>query len=144
MQNPFQKLRDRYDQAAAKRAAEKAAVQPFLDRVEAIAHSPRFTITDFWCATCKRDCQGTGYRQVSTMYPRWPFAWYTGFCPEGHKVLRRITDKGTDPYYDSSYLVQRMRFTMRDDLLTPEDPRFKVLYPKQWEELYGQKPTDKK
>ena len=142
----MQNLRDRYDQAVAKRAAEKAAMQPFLDRVEAITHSPRFTTTDFWCATCQRDCQGTGYRQVSTIRERWPTAWFVGYCPTGHKVLRRITDKNTDPYYDSSYMVKRMRFTLRDDLLTPEDPRFKVLYPRQWEELYGksQEPKSKK
>jgi hypothetical protein len=135
MQNPLKKLIDRYDQRRRDRAAKEALEKPFKDRMEVIFSAPRFTKTDFWCKVCQKDCSGTGYRQVQTHRERYPTAWFVGYCPVGHKVIRRITDKNTDPYYDLSFMVKRMRYDMRDDLLTPEDPRFKVLYPKKWEEL---------
>jgi hypothetical protein len=51
-------------------------------------------------------------------------------------MIRRITDKVQDPYYYQSLMLNRQRYNMRDDLLTPDDPRFKLLYPKQYEELF--------
>lgn len=139
MKNPLQSLINRYDKRRKERAEKEARERPFKDRVDAIFSAPKFTKMDFWCKTCKKDCTGTGYRQVSIIRSRFPTAWFVGFCPMGHKVMRRITDKGTDPYYNLSFMIKRMRYERRDDLLTPDDPRFKVLYPKQWEELYGAK-----
>lgn len=133
------KLRERYDLLRQLRAEREEKERPFNDRVKAIMDAPRFTIMDFWCNRCKKDCTGTGYRQTCILRPRLPTAWFVGFCPVGHKVIRRITDKETDPYYDSSFMIMRMRHEMRDDLLTPDDPRFKELYPKKWEELMGKK-----
>ena len=131
----IKQLKNRYNWRVAERKAQKERERPFKERLHVIFSSPRFIITDFWCDICRRDCTGTGFRQVCTIRPQLPTAWFMGFCPEGHKMIRRITDKGSDPYYDRSLLVQRQRYELSDALLTPDDPRFKVVYPKQWEEL---------
>jgi len=134
--NPVQKLKDRYDSARRLREEREERERPFKDRVALIMDAPRFVTTDFWCNTCQRDCRGTGYRQASTVRPECPTAWFIAYCPRGHRMIRRITDKSTDPYYELSFLVQRQRFDLRDAILTPEDPRFKILYPKQYAELF--------
>lgn len=139
MKNPIKKLINRYEQRRKERQIATDRERPFKDRAEVIFSAPRRTVTDFWCKTCGKDCTGTGFRQVSTIRDRLPTAWFVGYCPIGHKVIRRISDKDTDPYYDLSFMIKRMRYDLRDALLTPDNPRFKLLYPKQWEALYGEK-----
>jgi hypothetical protein len=131
----IQRLSDRYDTAAQNRKEKEEEERPLRDRLSVIFESAKFVNTDFWCNECKRDCSGTGFRQVCTVNEQWPTAWYTGYCPLGHKMIRRITDKGSDPYYEMSLMIQRQRYELRDAMLDPSDPRFKVVYPKQWEEL---------
>lgn len=131
------KLKAYYDDIRKKREAIAEKNAPFLDRVRAIMDAPRVARVDFWCDKCKKDCTGAGYRQVCTIRDRVPTAWYIGFCPKNHKIIRRITDKGSDSYYYQSLFLQRQRAELADDLLTPDDPRFKILYPKQYAELYG-------
>jgi hypothetical protein len=130
------RLKDRYDLVRKLRLEQRDKERPFFERMESVFEAPLITRTDFWCNVCKRDCSGNGYRQVflSTSRPKMPTAWFKGHCPLGHIVIRRITDKNTDPYYDLSFNLQRQRYDLKDDLLTPEDPRFRVLYPKQYEE----------
>jgi len=138
-QKEQERLAAYYDDIRKKREeiAEKNA--PFLDRVKAIMDAPRFATVDFWCDKCQKDCTGRGYRQVCTLRERTPTAWYLGFCSKGHRMIRRITDKSSDPYYNQSIFLMRQRNEMALDLLTPDDPRFKILYPKQWKELMGKK-----
>lgn len=133
------RLKAYYDDIRKKREAIAEKNAPFLDRVKAIMDAPRVARLDFWCTVCKKDCTGPGYRQVATIRERVPTAWYVAFCPQGHRMIRRITDKSDDPYYYQSMFLQRQRMDMAMDLLTPDDPRFRILYPKQWEELYGKK-----
>ena len=128
-------LQDRYDEARALRAKKEAREKPVLDHIKLVVEAPRHTTNDFWCNICKRDCTGTGVKQVRTLPNRLPVAWYLGVCPLGHRMIRRITDKDTDPYYWQSLVLWRQRAEMADMLLTPDDPRFKELYPKQYEEL---------
>jgi len=135
-------LEDRYNDAVERRRLRIADERPFVDRVEVIMSAPRVITTDFWCNKCRRDCTGLGHRQVSLVQDNWPYAWFVGLCPEGHKLIRRITDKDSDPYYMLSRLVQRQRAEYADATLTPDDPRFKEIYPRQWEELM--KPKDGK
>jgi len=138
-QSLIQKLKNRYDKAREARLVSEDKDKPFKDRVEAIFTAPRWCNTDFWCDECKKDCSGTGFRQVCTVREKLPTAWFVGYCPKGHKMVRRITDKGTDPYYEKSLMIQRQRYEMRDALLTPDDSRFRVLYPKQYKELMAKK-----
>lgn len=132
----LRKLQRRYDEARKKRIEQEEKERPLKERIDAIFNAPKFVKTDFWCPVCKRDCTGTGYRQVNTTNDQRPTAWFVGYCPEKHKMIRRITDKVQDPYYYQSLMLNRQRYNMRDDLLTPDDPRFKLLYPKQYEELF--------
>ncbi len=133
------RLRRRYDMVSAARKARIERERPFRERLEMIFQSPMFSITDFWCDKCKQDCTGTGARKVCTVRETLPTAWYEGVCPKGHKIIRRITDKDSDPYYEQSPMVQRQRYELRDAFLTPDDPRFKLLYPKQYKELTKKK-----
>lgn len=143
----IKKLRERFLSARNTRIKKEAEQRPFVERMAEIFSAPRNTVTDFYCAVCKRDCSGTGYRQVCTIREWAPTAWYVGTCPNGHKMIRRITDKLSDPYYEMSPMIQRHRWELQDAFITPDDPRFKVLYPAQYEALMknkdgGQKTTD--
>jgi len=133
--NLIQRLKDKYDEARRKRHLKDIKDKPLKDRIKDIFDAALYVNTDFYCPICKRDCSGPGYRRTCTLRPHSPTAWYVGFCPKGHRMIRRITDKNTDPYYDLSFMVKRQRYDMADALLTPDDPRFKLLYPKQYEEL---------
>jgi hypothetical protein len=93
---------------------------------------------DFWCEGCGKDFTSNGYKTIGKL-GRWPVAWYVGLCPKGHKCLRRITDKGNDVYYYRSKMVQLQRILSSDDIITPDNPRFKLIYPDKWRELYGEK-----
>jgi hypothetical protein len=131
----IQRLKDRLNRATEERQAKEAEEQPFKDRLKEIFTAPRSVVTDFYCSVCKRDCSGTGYRQVCTIRQWAPTAWYVGNCPKGHKMIRRITDKSSDPYYEMSPMIQRHRYEMRNAFMDPSDPRFKLLYPDKYEEL---------
>lgn len=133
--NLIQRLKDKYDVVRQKRQMQNLKDRPLMDRVKDIFDAALYVNTDFYCPVCKKDCSGPGYRRVCTLRPHSPTAWYIGYCPLGHRMIRRITDKNTDPYYDLSPIIKRQRYDMADALLTPDDPRFKILYPKQWDEL---------
>ena len=100
-------------------------------RIRELNEAPRRTTTDFWCAKCRKDFSGPAYKQVSGTHGR-----YVGCCPRGHEAYRNITEKNRDPYYRDSEMVRRLRYTMRDDLVQPGDPRFKELYPEQYKKLF--------
>lgn len=129
-------LKERYDQARARRWAQQDRERPYMERMSAIYDANRYVLTDFYCTVCKKDCAGTAVKQVCNIRPRLPTAWYLGICPKGHRMIRRITDKDSDPYYDLSPFVARQRYELRDALLTPFDPRFKELYPEQYAKLF--------
>lgn len=143
-QKIIKKLQKRYDEAVERRILKEIQDKPLQDRIKTIFGAKKFIQMDFWCDDCKRDCSGTGYRQVYTQRLKAPTAWYTGFCPYNHKMIRRITDKLSDPYYELSYMVRRQRYDLADDMMTPDNPLFKDRYPDQWKELYGKKGTNNK
>ena len=131
----MKRLINRYDEARAKRLKKEEEERPIKEQIDAIIEAPRFSTIDFWCNKCKKDCSGTAYRQIRTLPHRLPIAWYMGFCPKGHKLIRRITDKLCDPYYFQSIMIKRQRMEYADLLLTPDNPKFKEIYPEQYKEL---------
>jgi hypothetical protein len=141
----LKRLIARYDKRRKERELKDKLERPFKERLQDIFSANKFVVTDFYCPVCKQDVSGTGFRQVCTIRQNYPTAWYVSFCPSHHKIIRRITDKDTDPYYELSPLVKRQRYELRDDLLDPTDPRFKVLYPEQFAKLFpnGEKTTNK-
>lgn len=135
IRSKIQALVDRYDKRRKEREDRRKILEPFVDRLNDIKQSPRTTKSDFFCTVCKKDFSGIAFKQVSAVRSMLPTAWYVGKCPVGHKAIRYITDKYTDPYYDLSLMVARQRWEMKDDFLDPSDPRFKQLYPEAYKRL---------
>jgi len=91
---------------------------------------------DFWCDGCKKDFTSTG-RKVASYVTGVPVAWYTARCKCGRKAIRRITDKSRDPYYKKSFLIRFQRVRNYNDMLSPADDLFKIIYPKEYARLNG-------
>ena len=137
--NLKERLQARYDRIRAEKLAKEEAERPYKERMKEIEDSPLRVKTFFWCNKCKKDVETIGHKQVTSV----DTAWYVGFCPKGHKLLRYITDKKDDPYYSQSLFLKRQRFELLKDIVQPGHPMFKKLYPKMWEEIFGKK-NDKK
>lgn len=105
------------------------------ERANEINAAPFKEALDFWCDVCAKDWEGVGFKEVRVPQNSLWYAFYRGWCPEGHQCVRRITDKLLDPYFYWSYKVSIMRAQYADDMVTPDDPRFKELYPQQYTEL---------
>ena len=91
--------------------------------------------TNFWCDECNADFTGMGHKEVRKPPGGLWFAFYRAFCPKGHTAIRRITDQHLDPYFWRSRWVKKDRAAHADEMLTPADPRFKLVYPEQWEKI---------
>lgn len=122
-------------------AREKAAVQSkwLMERVKMITDAPPRTLMDFWCMQCQQDFSCTDALKMAGMSQGLPRGYYEGACPEGHVAIRHITDKHMDPYYHQSVHLRVERHRMADDVLTPEHPRFRTLYPKQYERIMAER-----
>jgi hypothetical protein len=129
----IEKLKKRVDGRREDRERRKSMDAALRARQRDIDDAPDCVLHDFWCTRCKADFSGMGWKQTRKSTP--PIAWYVGICPKGHEAIRRITDKADDPYYRLSLLVRRQRVDMEDDFLTPDNPRFKQLYPEQYKKL---------
>lgn len=130
-----QKLKARVDNRREERERSFKQTEAYRDRIKSITEVPKRMMMDFWCDDCQKDFTAIGFKETRELPGEYPIAWWTGFCPKGHKTLRRITHKGTDPYYYKSFNLRRQRELMADDLLTPDDPRFKYKYPAQWKAM---------
>jgi len=141
-----ERLRERIEKNRQDRQQKIEASRPYRERVrEAQEAAPVVPRMDFWCEACsvwdksKGDIVAVARKRVSSPTGALPRAWYTGECPQGHMVIRHITDKNTDPYYRQSLKMHRERQMAADDLLQPSDPRFRVVYPAQWEQMQAQR-----
>lgn len=141
------KLEKRVESNREQRARDATLGAEYRERMKLIQETPDHLPMGFWCTTCESDFEGMGHKcddlygydldsgkLYATGTPR-PRAWYAGICPEGHRAIRRITDKLTDPYYWQSEVLKRQRVQMADDLVQPDDPRFAKLYPEQWRKM---------
>lgn len=133
-------LTNRVKERRTWRAEDAERSRPLKERWEAISGEPDVKTFQFWCEDkkCKRDFVSLAFKQVRKNQG-WPLAWYVGQCPLGHECMRRITDKGNDPYFYQSEMLARERVRYADDFLTPDDPRFRMKYPKMWEKLEADK-----
>ena len=146
-----ERLRRRAESNAAYRERLQNMGAEYRERVALIMSSFPRQRMGFWCERCRKDVDAVGYRHT-TMYaldvdsgetvpttdPR-PSAWYEARCPKGHHLIRRITDKASDPYYRLSLAMRRDRARYERDLLQPSDPRFKYVYPTEWKRLQEQR-----
>lgn len=143
------RLQERVDANRERRQRELESTRPYRERMrevnEAYQVVPRM---DFWCDACagfdesKGDIVAVGHKGVRAPSGHLPFAFYQGQCPKGHMVMRHITDKHRDPYYHKSIKMRRERAMAADDLLQPNDPRFRLVYPNQWAKMEAERKAD--
>lgn len=129
MSNPrVEKLKKRIENNREERAAYQRMYDQLHLYTRQIVDAPQRTRYPFWCDECQADFFAIGYKVVRKRPGILPIAWYVGYCPKRHKCIRRITDRTNDPYFVRSFAVRRDRVRYKDDLLTPDDPRFWLLY----------------
>mgnify|MGYP001571142001 CR=1 FL=1 len=83
---------------------------------------------DFWCDTCQEDFEAparkTRYRMEGDV-----IATMRGECPEcGETVIRYVTHRDQDPYYQRSMKIHRQRNQYRTEMLQAEEYGFKTHY----------------
>lgn len=125
-----ERVQDQQKGKAQERAREKAR----QDVDKEASKFPERQQQDFWCRQCTKDYIALGLKAKAGDY--WE---YRSHCPEGHMNVRYITSPLNDPYFQLSLKVKRDRIKYADAMLTPDDPRFKVVYPQQWKALQKMK-----
>lgn len=88
---------------------------------------------EFFCHECEQDFIGYGFKQKRVLDGNETIGFWYGYCPNLHRSIRRITDKRFDSYYRESPMVLRQALDFADDLMSPNDPRFALRYPKAYE-----------
>lgn len=132
-------------------------------RTETINKSPESQKMLFHCRE-HGDFETIGFKQTS-MFHSQVTAYYE--CPQGrpavffiydksgdsHAKLRKgkscrarryITDVHLDPYFTESEMVRRERVDFADDMLQPDDPRFKKLYGDPYKRYYEKLEEDER
>ena len=127
-----QRLMQRVLERQQNRAASLAETKWYADRLRTIVDAPRRTPMEFWCRVCESDFTCVDALKMTTTMRGVPSAYYDGRCPKNHRAIRHLTDKHLDPYYYQSAMLAEQRYRMRDDTIAPSDPRFRIVYPKQW------------
>jgi hypothetical protein len=128
-------LKNRIDLNAKDRARYIAQHKERADTVRIIREAFAHTRMGFWCDKCRHDFEGIAHKEIREPSDALPYAWYVGHCPKKHEAIRRITEKQGDPYYRKSQVVRAQRLEMADAMLTPDHPRFRMVYPEQWRKI---------
>lgn len=98
------------------------------------------TTTSFYCRNCKNDFDRpafeNGYPEktcVQLGIARQSIKWYESKCGQcGRKVIRFITDKNQDPYFQYSKKVRSQRTQFSKDSVQYWEKGFQSLYPSQY------------
>lgn len=112
----------------------KRREQDYNSHVRTVRDAAQTTTLDFWCKHCNRDFTTTAYKREGWV-GAWPTAWYVGRCRCGRCAIRRITDKSKDTFFRDSKNIRFQRVRNYNDMLTPADDLFKVIYPKEYERI---------
>ena len=98
----------------------------------------------FWCDRCGIDEENTYHEKVAH-YPSGVVKWNESRCVLcGDKIIRYITERHLDPYFFRSKKVKMERMKHEKDLIQPSDPRFKKLYPAEYERIEAVKEANEK
>lgn len=116
------------------RARVKRREEEHNSRIKTIKEAADVTRLDFWCKRCSQDFTGTAYKREGWLGAL-PTAWYVGVCRCGERAIRRITDKSKDMYFYTSKNIKFQRVRSFNDMLTPADDLFKIIYPKEYERI---------
>lgn len=128
-------LKARVDRNRMYRDERLAKTRAWTERAQEINQARNRSVIAFWCDICKKDVFGPAHKRVMVPKGQLPIAWHESRCPSDHLVVRYITDKGADPYYRRSLMMKRERMKMAMDLVQPSDPRFRILYPQQYQKM---------
>lgn len=123
-----QRLKKRIEGNKEERARYNRIYEQLQDRTREIVDAKDKWPNAFFCSTCNGDFNARAHKVVRKLPKRMPIAWWVGYCPKKHKCIKRITEKPNDPYYQRSFIIRRDRQRYRDELLTPNDTRFWMLY----------------
>lgn len=126
-----QRVKDRQVELDQERTAKQRREAVGKD----VREAPPTQRMDFFCFVCCKDMTAVGSKQAHTN----GMGTYNAQCPLGHNVVRYITNKWKDPYWNASLKVRKDRELYADAMLTPADPRFKIVYPAQWKALMEHK-----
>jgi len=146
------KLKKRVESNREHREDDKKLYEHLTARERLVAEAPLEQEMDFYCPTCNKHQSLLGRKAIvygldldkNEDYLFQPItASFRSRCPKGHYVRRYITDAKHDPYFKSP-ILRRLAYEMRDEMLQPNDPRFRKVYPKQWEEFERQKEENEK
>lgn len=124
MKDRAEKTRQELDQERAK----ERRIKEDREREQVNERATFHKVDHAYCSVCDRD-----YKVLLRKHGNERLAYYLGQCSKGHTVRREITLR--DRYYDVSPYVRRQREEHADDLLTPDHPRFRLVYPDKWREL---------
>ena len=80
----------------------------------------------FYCVYCRQDFIAIGYKQVNLLNIAEVFYKTVHEC--GKDCIRRWTERIDDEYYNLSEDIRRERNAFQDDMLSPNQNRFKILY----------------
>lgn len=116
------------------RARVKRREEDYNSQIKTVREAADVTRLDFWCNHCRQDFTGTAYKREGWV-GAWPTAWYVAKCKCGKEAIRRITDKSKDAYFRNSKNIKFQRVRSFNDMLTPADDLFKIIYPKEYERI---------
>lgn len=90
---------------------------------------------DFYCEK-HGDMTLEGVKRINDKIP---YKIFEAMCPTCRKWLKREVGNPQDPYYRNSTKVRRQIREQIKDLVQPNDPKFQVLYKKEWDKIQEQR-----
>ncbi len=94
----------------------------------------RIATNEFWCDNCQIDFAVPSYKVWNNYHNIG--SWHS-VCPICEiLVIRHISNKATDTYYEKSTKIRVMRHEFSEDMLRPTDHGFRTLYGDPYEAWY--------
>lgn len=113
------------------RARVKRRESDLLEREKTVREAAKSMRLEAWCLACQRDVTVRVTKRVGYAGDK-IVAWYNGRCSCGTALRRRITDKSGDVFFRRSHAIKFQRVRSHNDMLTPADDLFKIIYPKEY------------
>ena len=87
-------------------------------------------VIDFFCSSCRLDQKLLTFKRQNRYGSS-----YTAKCEECEQSVWRFPDMKLDPYFVESIKLKKERYLLKDDLVQPGDPRFKLLCKEQFDKM---------